>query len=55
MNRFQLLRFNCEPISIPANKLICVDAGNNIINVRYYDEDDNEQHAVGYSLVHHWR
>lgn len=55
MEHFTLLRFNKEPLVIPTKKLISVDAGNNIIKVKYYDNDDNELEATGYNLVHRWK
>lgn len=55
MEHFALLRFNKESLIIPAKKLISVDAGNNIIKVKYYDDDDNQLTESGYHLIHHWR
>lgn len=55
MEHFSLLRFNKESLVIPAKKLISVDAGNNIIKVKYYDDDDNELIESGYYLIHRWR
>lgn len=55
MEHFLLLRFNKESLVIPAKKLLSVDAGNNIIKVKYYDDDDNELTESGYQLIRRWR
>ena len=55
MERFTLLRFNKESLAIPTKKLISVDAGNGIIKVKYYDDDDNQLTESGYHLIHRWR
>ena len=47
----KLLRFNQTPLEIPNNKFVGAFPKNNLIEVHYYDEDDNEQVALGYHLM----
>lgn len=47
----KLLRFNQEPLEIPNDKFIGAFSKNNLIEVNYYDEDDNNQIAFGYHLM----
>ena len=47
----KLLRFNQTPLEIPNNKFVGAFPKNNLIEVHYYDKDDNEQIALGYHLM----
>jgi hypothetical protein len=47
----KLLRFNQVPLEIPTNKFVGAFPKNNLIEVHNYDEDDNEQIALGYHLM----
>ena len=47
----KLLRFNQTPLKIPNNKFGGAFSKDNLIEVHYYDEDDNEQIALGYHLM----
>lgn len=54
-NMIKLLRFNKESLTIPSEKLVCVNPHDNLIEVKYYDNDDNEVSELGYQLIHHWK
>lgn len=47
----KLLRFNQPPLEIPNNKFVGAFPKNNLIEVHYYDENDDEQAALGYHLM----
>ncbi len=47
----KLLRFNQPPLEIPNNKFIAAFSENNLIEVHYYDENDDEQATLGYHLM----
>ena len=48
----KLLRFNQPPLEISNNKFIgAYSEDNNLIEVHYFDNDDNEQTALGYHLM----
>lgn len=55
MDKLILFRFNQCPIDIPINRIISVDAGNNILKVTYYDDEENQISATGYQILHKWR
>jgi len=55
MDKLILFRFNQCPIDIPINRIISVDAGNNILKVTYYDDEENQVSATGYQILHKWR
>ena len=54
MDKLILFRFNQPPIDIPINRVISVDAGNNIFKVTYYDDEENQISLSGYRLLHKW-
>lgn len=54
MDKLILFRFNQPPIDIPINRVISVDAGNNILKVTYYDDEENPISLLGYQLLHKW-
>lgn len=47
----KLLRFNQQPLEISNNKFVGAFPKDNLIEVRYYDENDDEQTALGYHLM----
>lgn len=47
----KLLRFNKIPLEIPNNKFVGAFPNNNLIEVHYYDENDDEKVALGYHLM----
>ena len=47
----KLLRFNQEPLEISNDKFVGAFPKNNLIEVHYYDENDDEQAALGYHLM----
>lgn len=47
----KLLRFNQQPLEISNNKFVGAFPKDNLIEVRYYDDDDNEQVVLGYHLM----
>lgn len=54
MGKLILFRFNQPPIDIPFNRIISVDAGNNILKVTYYDDEEKQISLSGYQLLHKW-
>lgn len=51
----KLLRYNQTPVEISADKLIGVYPCEHLIEVHYYDENDNEQVVKGYHLINRWK
>lgn len=47
----KLLRFNQQSLEIPNNKFVGAFSKDNLIEVHYYDDDDNEQVVLGYHLM----
>ena len=47
----KLLRYNQPPLEISNNKFVGAFSKDNLIEVHYYDNDDNEQTALGYHLM----
>ena len=47
----KLLRYNQPPLEISNNKFVGAFPKDNLIEVHYYDNDDNEQTALGYHLM----
>ena len=47
----KLLRFNQEPLEISNDKFVGAFPKNNLIEVHYYDKNDDEQAALGYHLM----
>ena len=47
----KLLRYNQPSLEISNNKFVGAFPKNNLIEVHYYDNDDNEQTALGYHLM----
>ena len=47
----KLLRFNQTPLEIPNNKFVGAFPKDNLIDVHYYDENDDEQASLGYHLM----
>lgn len=54
MDKLILFRFNDCPIDIPINRIISINAGNNILKVAYYDDEENQLSVSGYQLLHKW-
>jgi len=54
MDKLILFRFNQCPIDIPINRIISIDAGNNILKVTYYDDEENQISVTGYHILHKW-
>lgn len=47
----KLLRFNQQPLEIPNNKFVGAFPKDNLIEVHYYNENDDEQSVLGYHLM----
>lgn len=47
----KLLRFNQTQLEIPNNKFVGAFPKDNLIEVHYYDENDDEHTALGYHLM----
>ena len=54
MSKLILFRFNQFPTDIPINRIISIDASNNILKVTYYDDEENQISATGYHILHKW-
>ena len=51
VRNMKLLRFNQQPLEISNNKFVGAFSKDNLIEVHYYDDDDNEQVVLGYHLM----
>lgn len=47
----KLLRFNQVPLEISNNKFVGAFPKDNLIEIHYYDENDDKQTALGYHLM----
>lgn len=47
----KLLRFNKETLTIPENKLVCVNPHDKLIEVIYYNDDEKEVSELGYQII----
>ncbi len=50
-----LLRYNQPALKIPFNRFIGAFSHDNLIEVHYYNDDEEEISVLGYHLMHCWK